>query len=147
MDPDEAKRIRRLGGIARAKQYFMAKDTNEMIKRAKAQIGKDYRNIEYSLIKRAIDIVCNPCEDFSFRLRMLNYINRLQKNSYGEIDKMNAIAYKTSPRDVQLSDDYHTGFSSNDDNDIQFIDEELDNLGTPTIIHGDCSDTCSETQQ
>ena len=60
---------------------------------------------------------------------------------------MNAIAYKTAPRDVQLSDDYDNMFLSNDDNDIQFIDEELDNLGTPTIIHGDCSDTCSETQQ
>ena len=147
MDPDEAKRIRRLGGIAHAKQYFMAKDINEMIRHAKAQTKKDYQNIEYSLIKHAIDIVCNSHEDFDKRLRMMNFINKLQKNANSEIDKMNAVAYKTSPRDVQLSDDYDTMFLSNDDDDVQFIDEEFDIRPGPITIGGDCSDTCSETQQ
>lgn len=110
MDPDEAKRIRRLGGIAHAKRYFMAKDINEMIQHAKAKTGKNYQNIEYSLIKHAIDIICNQHENFFVRLRMLNYINKLQKNSNGEIDKMNAIVYKTAPRDVQLSDNYSNIF-------------------------------------
>ena len=47
-------------------------------------------------------------------MNMLNYINRLQKNANGEIDKMNAIAYKTSPRDVQLGDNYNACFSQTD---------------------------------
>ena len=147
MDPDEAKRIRRLGGIAHAKQYFMAKDINQMIREAKAKTGKNFQNMEYSLIQRAIDIVCNPCEDFSLRLRMLNYINRLQKNANEEIDKMNAIAYKTSSRDVQLGDNYNACFSSNDDEDVQFIEEELYNLTTPDVVYDESTDKCSETQQ
>lgn len=40
-----------------------------------------------------------------------------------------------------------TFFLSNDDNDVQFIDEEFDIHPGPITIDGVCSDTCSETQQ
>ena len=37
--------------------------------------------------------------------------------------------------------------SSNDDEDVQFIEEELYNLITPDVIYDESSDNCSEIQQ
>lgn len=156
MDPDEAKRIRRLGGLSRAKRYFMAMNLNETLKYAKDAVAKRYPigyEPERDIITKATEILYDKKYNLSERLKMMKYLESLKKYSYQEQDTMNALVYKTHTPEFQLSDDYDDAFRSDDNNDVQYLEDEMNDLGERKIYDDDdiiepqCTDTCIETKQ
>lgn len=159
MDPDRAKYIQRLGGIAHAKRYGRAEDNYLALDAARKHVVDKHSekyNPVYDLYVQLYEILYDRFQPLEKRLKALAQIQKVE-NIYNKYkDDQNALLYKCSSSDYQMSDDYDECFNDEDisfiaasdyefaDNTSDMLKEESANQGSG--IQNSCSDTKTPMQ-
>ncbi|MCQ2562304.1 MAG: hypothetical protein MJ158_01645 [Alphaproteobacteria bacterium] len=127
MDPKEALRIQRLGGLSRAQRNGQIISSNDKLECAYRRVQKNYFS-EYDPEMNVYEQLCRIFFDdtmpLSERLRAMKYIQSIRNQNNKRIDEQNALLYKTATPEYQLSDSYAYGFREGRE-DVQYMDEDM----------------------
>ncbi len=125
LDPDTAKRIRRLGGLALARQRDAARNNEWHIKSIKSWYeGKNnISDLDRRFYRELIEAVADRRIPIFKRLRIKEYLDKQIERANRLNDKYNALQYQTAKPEYQLSGSY-MDLLSGEDQDILSIQNE-----------------------
>lgn len=125
LDPDTAKRIRRLGGLALARQRDTARSNAYNIESVKSSYEK--RNHLFDLDRifyhELYDALMDPNTTIGQKIRIKEYLDKQLDRANRLNDKYNVLQYQTSKPEYQLSGSY-MDLLSGEDQDILSIQNE-----------------------